>query len=85
MSSVALTLERADEMTMSAPYMNEIFAFIVKDYRREEFSSRASVRRQTKLKLGIVNAPYYVASARVSAAGRAPIAGLSSRVPYAHW
>jgi ABC-type amino acid transport substrate-binding protein len=64
MSSVALTLERADEMTMSAPYMNETFAFIVKDYRREEFSSRASVKRQSRLKLGIVNAPYYVAKAR---------------------
>ena len=27
MFSVALTLERANEMTMSAPYMNETFAF----------------------------------------------------------
>jgi Na+/H+-dicarboxylate symporter len=64
MSSVALTLERANEMTMSAPYMNETFAFIVKDYRREEFSSRASVKKQSRLKLGMVNAPYYVAKAR---------------------
>jgi Na+/H+-dicarboxylate symporter/ABC-type amino acid transport substrate-binding protein len=64
MSSVALTLERANEMTMSAPYMNETFAFIVRDHRREEFSSRTSVKGQSRLKLGIVNAPYYVAKAR---------------------
>jgi Na+/H+-dicarboxylate symporter/ABC-type amino acid transport substrate-binding protein len=64
MSSVALTLERANEMTMSTPYMNETFAFIVRDHRREEFSSRTSVKGQSRLKLGIVNAPYYVAKAR---------------------
>jgi Na+/H+-dicarboxylate symporter/ABC-type amino acid transport substrate-binding protein len=64
MSGVKLTLERANEMTMSAPYMNETLAFIVKDYRREQFSSRANLKKQRKLKLAIINAPYYVAKVR---------------------
>jgi Na+/H+-dicarboxylate symporter len=64
MSSVALTLERANEMTMSAPYMSQTFAFIVKDYRREEFSSRANVKKHAKLRLAIINAPYYVSKAK---------------------
>ena len=64
MSSVALTLERANEMTMSAPYMSQTFAFIVKDYRREEFSSRANVKKHTELRLAIINAPYYVSKAK---------------------
>ena len=64
MSSVALTLERANEMTMSAPYMSQTFAFIVKDYRREEFSSRANVKKHAELRLAIINAPYYVSKAK---------------------
>jgi Na+/H+-dicarboxylate symporter/ABC-type amino acid transport substrate-binding protein len=64
MSSMALTLERANEMTMSAPYMSQTFAFIVKDYRREEFSSRANVKKHAKLRLAIINAPYYVSKAK---------------------
>lgn len=61
MSGMALTLDRANEMTVSASYLNETFAFIVKDYRREEFSSRASLKRHNRLKIGIINRPYYVA------------------------
>ena len=63
MSAVAVTLERANEMTLSTPYMNQTLAFIVKDYRREEFSNRASVK-SLRLKLGVINAPYYVAKVR---------------------
>ena len=64
MSGMALTLERANELTMSSPYMNQTLAFIVKDYRREEFSSRVSIKRQTGLTIGIINTPYYVAKVR---------------------
>jgi ABC-type amino acid transport substrate-binding protein len=64
MSGVVLTLEREHEMTMSWPYMNETLAFIVKDYRRGEFSSRESVKNLKKLKLGIPDVPYYVAKVR---------------------
>jgi Na+/H+-dicarboxylate symporter/ABC-type amino acid transport substrate-binding protein len=64
MSGMALTLDRANEMTVSTSYLNETFGFIVKDYRREEFSSRANLKRRTRLKLGIINRPYYVAKLR---------------------
>jgi ABC-type amino acid transport substrate-binding protein len=59
MSSMAVTIDRVDEITMSTPYMNETFAFIVKDYRREEFSSRTNVKRLHPLRI----------DARISAAG----------------
>ncbi len=64
MSSLAVTLDRAHEMSMSTPYMNETFAFIVKDYRREEFSSRRNVKGLNPLRIGIINSPYYAAKAR---------------------
>jgi ABC-type amino acid transport substrate-binding protein len=64
MSGVVLTLDRAEEMTMSAPYMDQTLAFIVKDYRREKFSSRASVKKLNRPRLGVINAPYYVAKIR---------------------
>ena len=49
MSGMALTLERANELTMSSPYMNQTLAFIVKDYRREEFSSRVSIKEANRV------------------------------------
>jgi len=64
MSGMALTLERVQGINMSAPYLNETVAFVVKDYRREEFSSRESVKKQSRLKLGIINVPYYVEKIR---------------------
>jgi Na+/H+-dicarboxylate symporter/ABC-type amino acid transport substrate-binding protein len=63
-ATTALTLERASELTMSAPIMNATFAFIVKDYRRKEFTSRTSVKKHDRLKLGILDAPYYIAKTR---------------------
>ena len=64
MSGMPLTLEWAQQMSMSAPYMNETLAFIVRDHRREEFSSRASLKKLKKLRLGVPNVPYYIAKVR---------------------
>jgi len=64
MSGMPLTLEGVREMTMSAPYMNQTLAFIVRDHRREQFSSRENVKNLQKLKLGVPNVPYYIAKVR---------------------
>ena len=44
--------------------MDETLAFVVKDYRREDFNSREKVKSLTKLKVGILNVPYYVNKVR---------------------
>lgn len=64
MSGVAVILERTEELGFSVPYLNGTYAFIVKDHRREDFSTRESVKRLRPLKLGVPNAPYYIAKTR---------------------
>ncbi len=64
MSGVPVTVENAERMALSASYMDQTFAFIVKDFRREEFNSREKLRKLKKLKLGIPNVPYYIAKIR---------------------
>ena len=60
MSGVVVTPERAMTMGFSAPYMDQTLAFVVKDHRREEFSSRDAVRHLKNLRLGVPNIPYYI-------------------------
>src|SRR5262249_14820411 len=48
----------------SAPYMELTGAFAVKDHRREEFSSRAALRRLRAPRIGAPNVPYYIESVR---------------------
>jgi ABC-type amino acid transport substrate-binding protein len=57
---MAVTTKRLEELSFSEPYANETLAFIVRDHRREEFSSREAVQRQESLRLGVMNAPYYI-------------------------
>jgi ABC-type amino acid transport substrate-binding protein len=58
------TIDHAREMTLSVPYMDQTLAFVVKDYRREDFSSREKLKNHPRLKLGIPNSPYYIAKVR---------------------
>src|SRR5439155_10779546 len=46
--------------SFSVPYTELTGAFVVKDHRREEFSSRAALRRRQALRIGAPNVPYYV-------------------------
>lgn len=64
MSGLAVTLERAQEMALSASYMDQTLAFVVKDYRREDFSSRDRVKKLKRLKVGVPNLPYYSSKVR---------------------
>ena len=51
-------------MTLSNSYMDQTLAFVVKDYRRDEFNSRESVKSLKKIRLGVLNVPYYTAKVR---------------------
>jgi ABC-type amino acid transport substrate-binding protein len=64
MSAVGLTLDRAQEVTLSIPYQDETLALVVKDHRREEFSRREKIKNLKPLRLGTLNTPYYVAKLR---------------------
>ena len=64
MAGIAVTPERAVAMLFSEPYLDETFAFVVKDHLRSEFSSWESVRKLRGFKLAFFNRPYYVAEIR---------------------
>jgi ABC-type amino acid transport substrate-binding protein len=60
MSGTVVTPERALEVTFSTPYTDATLAFVVKDHRLEEFSSRDTIRRLQAPRIGVLNVPYYV-------------------------
>ena len=64
MSGVVVTPERALVMGFSAPYLEQTVAFLVKDHRREEFSSREAVRQLKAPRIGVPNLPYYIEKVR---------------------
>jgi Na+/H+-dicarboxylate symporter len=67
MAGMAVTPERAREMLFSDPYLDETFAFVVKDYLREEFSHWATMRDLTGFTVAIPDVPYYIERVRASA------------------
>ena len=60
MSGTVITPERAQAVAFSTPYMDVTLAFIVKDHRLEEFSSREALRHLKAPRLGVPNLPYYI-------------------------
>lgn len=60
MAGVTLTLERAQQVGFSAPYMDDTLAFLVPDYRRNEFTSIDSVQAMTDLTVAVPNLPGFV-------------------------
>jgi ABC-type amino acid transport substrate-binding protein len=64
MSGTVITPERAQEVTFSAPYMDITMAFVVKDYRLEEFSTWEALRHLKAPRIGVLNVPYYVSKVR---------------------
>src|SRR4030095_14477996 len=66
MAAVAVTPERAQSMVFSTSYMDQTLAFIVKDHRRQELSSRDAVRRLKALRIGAPDVPYYINKVRES-------------------
>jgi Na+/H+-dicarboxylate symporter len=64
MASVAITPERAQIVAFSASYLDQTLAFIVKDHRREEFSSQDALRRLKEPRIGVPNVRYYIDKVR---------------------
>jgi ABC-type amino acid transport substrate-binding protein len=53
MSGTVITTPRLEKMVFSDPYVETTLAFIVPDYRRDEFSTRKALQKISKLKIGI--------------------------------
>ena len=60
MSGVVVTTDRSREVAFSDFYLDETFAFLIADHRREEFNSREEVQAIPSLKVGVMDVPYYV-------------------------
>jgi ABC-type amino acid transport substrate-binding protein len=57
MSGVVVTPQRALSMDFTVPYIDETLAFVVRDHRRDEFSTRESVRKLRDLRVAVPNLP----------------------------
>jgi ABC-type amino acid transport substrate-binding protein len=66
MSGLPVTTDSAVEMAFSAPYLEQTVAFIVKDHRREDFTSREAVKRLKAPRIGVLDVPYYIDAVRHS-------------------
>ena len=53
MSGVAATIERAQTLVLSDPYMSMTMAFVVRDHERDRFNSLDSIRRGQSPKIGV--------------------------------
>jgi ABC-type amino acid transport substrate-binding protein len=60
MTGVVVTPVRAGEMLFSEPYLDETFAFVVKDQLREEFSTWANIRDLGAFPVVVPDVPYYI-------------------------
>jgi ABC-type amino acid transport substrate-binding protein len=64
MSGIAVSTDRAKEITFSTTYLQEHAAFIVPDYRRKDFATRDSILNMHRPRIGVFNLPYYLNKAR---------------------
>jgi ABC-type amino acid transport substrate-binding protein len=67
MTGMPVTPERTAEMVFSNPYLDETFAFVVKDHLRERFSTWASIREFGDSLVAVPDLPYYVDRLKVRA------------------
>jgi len=58
-SNLTITTLRMEQVSFSTPYLEETFAFIVKDHRRADFNSRGAVQALQSPRIGILPSPYY--------------------------
>jgi Na+/H+-dicarboxylate symporter/ABC-type amino acid transport substrate-binding protein len=59
-ASVAITTRRATGVTFAPSHLRGTLAFIVKDHRRDEFSTREAAQRLPKPRIAVLNARYYI-------------------------
>jgi Na+/H+-dicarboxylate symporter len=61
MSGLVVTTPRLHKMSFSRSYMDHTLAFIVEDHLRDEYNSRDAILTLNKPRIGIGDAPYYIA------------------------
>lgn len=59
MSGIAVTPDRAAQMSLSMSYRDETLAFLVPDQHRQEFYSRETIREKKGQRLGVLSGQYY--------------------------
>ncbi len=64
MSGIAVSTDRAREITFTTTYLQENAAFIVPDYKRKDFATRDSILNMQRIRIGVFNVPYYLNKAR---------------------
>ncbi len=64
MAGIPATPERASQMLLSEPYLDETLAFVVRDNLRDDFSSWASIRELGAMGVAAPNVPYYLTAIR---------------------
>jgi ABC-type amino acid transport substrate-binding protein len=64
MAGIAVTVERAEQVSFSSSYMDETLAFIVPDHLRDRFADWEAIRARTELTLAAPNVPYYLDKVR---------------------
>ena len=69
LSGLAVTPLRAAEMVFSQPYLDETFAFLVRDDLRDDFAGWDEVRALGRVRIGMPAVPYYVDFVRERAPG----------------
>ena len=82
MSGIMLDAEKVRTLTFSSSYLDETLAFVTRDHRRLEFSSREAVRRQDKPVIGVARSEAYWASKLKDYAPRAEIVMLDTPREY---
>jgi ABC-type amino acid transport substrate-binding protein len=60
MSGIAVTTLRASRTLFSTSYLDETLSFVVRDHRRDEFSSWEEIRARSGLVLAVRDLPYYI-------------------------
>lgn len=64
MTGLTITPELLERMSFSEPYLEETLAFVVRDYRRDEFRSLAAVQAIPSLRLATLKRNHYAAKIR---------------------
>jgi ABC-type amino acid transport substrate-binding protein len=60
MSGIPITTALLESVNFSPPFMDETIAFIVRDYQREQYSSREAIQQISEPTIAVLDIPYYI-------------------------
>jgi Na+/H+-dicarboxylate symporter/ABC-type amino acid transport substrate-binding protein len=67
MSGIVVTPDRAGKILFSEPYLDETFAFVVRDHLRDKFSRWADIRDLGDFPVAVPDLPYYIEKVKARA------------------